>query len=402
MENENALRIMKSVDSFVDSQSAEIIAASDWLGTHPELSEKEFNSSRMLAEKLKSYGFSVEYPFLDMPTAFMARKKSAGFKEGSPRVAIMAEYDALPEIGHGCGHNLHGTMAVYAGIALADAVSSVPCEVCVVGTPAEETDGAKTVMAEKGVFDDMDFAIMFHSFAGESFADYRALALDGYEFTFTGQTAHAAASPWLGRSAQSGMILFMDAINMYRQHMRDMCRIHGIVMSVSGAPNIIPDRAVCRIETRAPRRAMLNEMMEAVFDCAKGAAVATRTEVSYKKFMHSFDDMLPNTTAEKLTEDVLERLGVECTRGHQPNGSTDVGNVSYKCPAIQPEFAITPQDIPLHTRELTAATMCDEGHRSLIVGTKAIAEICLEVIMDGDLRKKIKDEFTRRVNAPVK
>lgn len=384
------------LSGFVNAHSGEIIKMSDYIGTHPELSEQEFNSSRLLAEKLQAAGFEVEYPFLGLPTAFMASKKSKGYKHGDPRVAIMAEYDALPDIGHGCGHNLHGTMATYAGIALAEAAAGVPCEVCVVGTPAEETDGAKTVMSEKGVFDDMDFAIMFHSFAGETYADERALALDGYEFTFTGRTSHAAATPWLGRSAQNGLLLFMDAINMYRLHMRDMCRVHGIITSVSGASNIIPDKAVCRIEARAPKRATLNDMMEAIFLCAKGSAIATRTEVSYKKFMHSFDDMLPNVTAEHLTEDVLAGYGIECTHGHEPNGSTDVGNVSYRCPAIQPEFSITAEALDLHTREMAAATMSDEGHASLLTGTEALAEICLCVIEDAEIRQSIREEFIKR------
>jgi metal-dependent amidase/aminoacylase/carboxypeptidase family protein len=175
-----------------------------------------------------------------------------------------------------------------------------------------------------------------------------------------------------------------------------MCRIHALVISVSGATNIIPDKAVCRVEARATCRTTLNEMMDAVFCCARGAAVATRTNVSWSKFMRSFDDMLPNLEAEKLAEDVLLKYGVVCTHNHCPAGSTDVGNVSYRCPAIQPEYAITKRNLSLHTREFAAATISDEGHEALLTSIMALSEICLKVLTDDILRKEIKSEFLGR------
>jgi len=388
--------MLSEIRNFIDLKSGEIIELNDYLYEHPELSEQEYETSRIFAEKLKSYGFDVEYPFMGLPTAFMAKKRGNNVSEELPRVILMAEYDALPDVGHACGHNLHGTMAMYAGIALSRLLDRVDGEVWIVGTPAEETDGAKVLMAEKGVFDNADLALMFHSYAVESYTDYRALALDGYEFCFDGKAAHAAASPWLGISAQSGMMLFMDAINMLRLHIKDMCRIHALVISVSGATNIIPDKAVCRVEARAACRTTLNEMMDAVFCCASGAAAATRTNVSWSKFMRSFDDMLPNLAAEKLAEDVLLKYGVVCTHNHCPTGSTDVGNVSYRCPAIQPEYAITKKNLSLHTREFAAATISDEGHEALLTSILALSEICLKVLTNDILRKEIKREFLGR------
>ena len=385
-----------TASNYVNAHSKEIIDFSDYLGTHPELSGQEYESSKLCAEKLKEHGFDVEYPFLGLDTAFMAKKKSKNASANAPKIAIMVEYDALPEIGHACGHNLHGTMALYAGIALGEMAADLDAEIWVVGTPAEETDGAKVLMAEEGVFDEADFAIMFHSYSGKSFADSRALAIDGYEITFKGQTSHAAATPWLGRSAQSGMLLFIDAINMMRLHVKDMCRVHALITHVSGATNIIPDKAVCRVEVRAPQRPELDELMESVFCCAKGAAIATRTEYEAHKFMRSFDDMLPNLTAEALARDTIEEFGMECISYDTPNGSTDVGNVSYRCPAIQPEFAIVKKHLDLHTREFAEATMSEEGHKSLLKGTEILAAICLKVIKDKDMREKIKKEFAER------
>lgn len=382
--------IFNRAQEYISEKAKEMAEFSDYLAAHPELSEEEYETSRMMAEKLRSSGFDVEYPFCGIPTAFMARKRNGADK---PVVAVMVEYDALPEIGHACGHNLHGTMALYAGMAVGEALEGFAGELRIVGTPAEETDGAKIKMADEGVFDDVDFAVMFHSFAGESFADYRSLGIDGFDFTFKGQTSHSAASPWRGRSAQSGMLLFIDAMNMLRMHMHDYCRLASYIMEVKGAVNVIPDLAVCRVESRAPDRRMLDELTEAVLCCARGAAIATRTEVSWERFEGKFDAMLPNATAEKLAEETMAEFGVACTRGHQATGSTDVGNVSFRCPAIQPEFAITEKHLDLHTRAFADATTSDEGHEALVKGARIMAAICLKVFTDGGLREKIRAEF---------
>ena len=352
MQDEKA--ILRRAEEIIDARAAEMAAFSDWLAEHPELSGEEYESSRLMAEKLRGEGFEVEYPFCGIPTAFMA-KKSFGAKK--PAVAIMAEYDR------------------------------------VVGTPAEEGDGAKIKMADDGVFDDADLAVMIHSDAAESLADYRALGLNGFDFTFTGQTAHSAGSPWDGRSAQSGALLFMEAMNMLRLHMRDGCRLHALITHVSGAANIIPDKAVCRVEARAPEKNMLDELTEGVFRCARGAAVATATEVSWERFEGHFEPVLPNPAAEKLAEEIMAQYGVECTRGRGPQGSSDVGNVSYRCPAIQPELAITERKLALHTREFAAATMTDEGHAALVKGTKILAAICLRVFADEKLRMSMRGGF---------
>lgn len=384
---------------YLAQKKSEMTAFSDYLAAHPELSEKEYESSRMMAEKLSAAGFSVEYPYLGLPTAFKAVKRSPDGVEKKPVVAIMAEYDALPGIGHGCGHNLHGTMALFAGLAVGEAIGDISGEIRVIGTPAEETDGAKVQMADAGVFDDVDLAFMFHSYAGESFADYRALGIDGLEFSFTGQTSHSAASPWKGRSAQNGMILFMEALNMLRLHMHDYCRMHAIIKEVRGAVNIIPDLAVCQVETRAPDKAMLAGLTEAVINCATGCAAATNTAVSWKKFMRSFDAMLPNLAAERLAEETMAEYGVLCTKNHLPTGSTDVGNVSYRCPAIQPELAIASEKMDLHTREFASATTSEEGHSALAEGAAIMTDIALKVLTERERREDILREFKSRASA---
>lgn len=383
-------RYFDKTAEYITDKAAEMVEFSDYLAENPELPGEEYETSRLMVEKLKKAGFDVEYPFCGLPTAFLGRK-SVG--SGGPVVAILVEYDALPDMGHACGHNVHGTMALYAGMAVGEAIGDFPCELRVVGTPAEEEDGAKTFMAAEGVFDDTDFAFMFHSFAGESYVDYSALGMSGYDFTFKGRSSHAAATPWYGKSAQNGALLFIDALNMMRMHMRDGCRLSTLIREVNGAHNIIPDKAVCRVEYRAPEKQMLDELSDMIFTAARGTATATGTEVSWQNFEETFEPMLRNLTAEKLAEETMAEYGVKCTAGHAASGSTDVGNVSFRCPAIQPEFAITERKIDLHTKEFAAVTTTGEAHEALIKGTRIMADIAVKVLTDDGLRKEMRDEF---------
>jgi amidohydrolase len=389
---DRTLELQRAMERFLEDLKPEMSAFSDHLGLNTELPGREYESSRLFVEVLRKAGFEVEFPFLGIETAFMARKKRG--KGGV--VALLAEYDALPEIGHACGHNLHGTMSLYAGLALGQAVEATGGEVWVVGTPAEEADGAKGPMSDAGVFDGVDLAMMIHSSGGKSWTDYRSLALHGYDFTFRGKTAHAAAAPWEGRNALNGVKLFLLAMDMLRQHVRPETRMYGVITDGGTAVNVIPDRATCRVEARAPEKAGLDDLMEKLFDCARGAALATGTTVEWEKYLQSFDDMLPNPEAETLIKEMLEAQGFACTAGPGAMGSTDVGNVSYRCPAIQPMVAITGRNLALHTREFAEATFTEEAHDALLRATKALAATGLRVLADPSLRDRIRSVFPIR------
>jgi len=224
--------LFRLLDEAVDENAGEAIALSDRLADNPEVSGQEESSSKMHADLLKKHGFEVELPFLDIPHSFCARIK----REGKAKVALLVEYDALPEIGHACGHNLHGAMSTLAGVAIARILrdGKTKGELLVIGTPAEETNGAKVLMADKGVFDDIDLAMMIHSGGGKSFVKYRSLALDALEFEFRGKSSHAASAPWEGRNALNGVQLFFHAIDMLRQHVRPEVRMHGIIVKGGG------------------------------------------------------------------------------------------------------------------------------------------------------------------------
>ncbi len=317
-------RLVRIVDAAIDARAAGAVALSDALAADPELSEQEYRSSKAHAEFLEKCGFAVEYPFFGIPTAYRGRLGSNPGSGG--RVAIMAEYDALPGIGHACGHNVHGAMSLLAGAGLAPVMREVGGELHIIGTPAEETNGAKIPMAAGGVFDGLDLAMMIHSGNRDCRVRYRCLAMDGVEFRFKGRASHAAASPWEGRNALNGAQLFFHAIDMLRQHVRPEVRMHGIYVDGGKACNIVPESATVRFYFRSPRRAYLDGLLEKAYNAARGAALATETEVEWNNFELSFDELVPNDEAESMMEGVYDEMGIAYLPVSGPDGSSDVGN----------------------------------------------------------------------------
>ncbi len=379
-----------AIDGAIASLAPEVAALSDDLAAHPELSGEEFESSRKIVALLRKGGFDVEYPYLGLPTAFRAVR---GKPDGASRVALLVEYDALPEIGHACGHNLHGSMSVLAGLALAPLMERIDGELVLFGTPAEETNGAKVLMADRGAFDGFDLALMIHCHGGATFVPYRSLAMDAVEFVFRGKAAHAAGMPWEGKNALNGVQLLFHAVDMLRQHVRPEVRMHGIVSKGGAAPNIVPETAEARFYFRAPKRAYLDQVLDQVHDCARGAALATGTEVEWRNFEFSFDDVLPNGAAEAMMEEIFSDLAVPLSPSPGALGSSDVGNVSYRCPAIQPEMDFTGRHVAAHTREFAAAVTGPRAHEALVTGARALARAALRVFFDGDLRRRMKEDF---------
>jgi amidohydrolase len=381
--------LVARVDKVIDTLSARAIALSDAMAADPEISEQEFRSSKAHADFLKDAGFEVEYPFFGLPTAYNATI-AAG--EGG-KVCIMAEYDALPEIGHACGHNVHGAMSLLAGAALAPFMKEIGGELWVTGTPAEESNGAKIIMSEKGLFDRFDLALMIHSGNDKSHVRYRCLAMDSLEFRFTGKASHAAAAPWAGRNALNGAQLFFHAMDMMRQHVTPDVRIHGIYTLGGAACNIVPEAATVRFYFRAERRAYLDTLMDKVYKAAKGCAMATDTEVEWSSFELSFGNMQPNNAAETMMEGVFDECGVLFGPSPGPQGSSDIGNVSMRCPALQPMLSIIDKPYAWHTREFAASTTGPLAHQALVQGARIIARATLRALLDAELRQKMEADF---------
>lgn len=381
------------IDAVIEREAASFVDLALAIAADPELGHQEFRTSKLLVDSLRGHGWEVEYPFFDLATAFNAKRGS-----GSPVVSFCAEYDALPEIGHACGHNVNGAISLLGGIALAEATDGkVAGEIRVVGTPAEETSGAKVAMSDEGVFDDVDFAMMVHAGSRIARPHYRSLALEPIEFTFRGQTSHAAASPWDGRNALNGAMLFMHALDMLRQHVLPDTRIHGIIRNGGEAANIVPDVATVEFYFRSPDSKYLAQLVEKVHAAAKGCAMATQTTVEHRAYETGFASFLENPAAESLMGEVLDEIGVAWQREEHWGGSTDMANVSRRCPAIHLSLPITDVETPAHTREFaTAASDKKCVTRGIIDGAKAIARMGLIALTDADARAKMKADWQAR------
>jgi len=369
------------------------VRLSDELAAAPELSGKEYEASRKIAGILEKAGFAVEYPFDGLETAF----KAALDNGGGASVAIMAEYDALPGIGHGCGHNLHGAMSVLAALALAELKELFHGKLYLIGTPDEEKSGAKIKMASDGVFDGMDIAMMIHSSAGISVPAMRCLSLKGCNYTFTGQTAHAAACPWDGRNALTAARKFLDLLDARREsYMPDM-RVSSVIEDGGKTPNVIPETAVVKVEFRAETAANLKKVEDIVFKCAKGASIALDCEMNREYDSPvGFLDLMPNDAIENAVSGIFDNLGISFTTDMPSAGSTDAGNVSYSCPVSHPLLAIIDEPVNFHTVDFAAATQKPLAYERLATGARALAHLALRTWNDADFRNAVRSEFEGR------
>lgn len=387
--------IARDIDQYIAEHLKEACDLSDWIWTHPELGLEEHKASEALSNALRKTGFQVEHPYAGYPTAFNAEYIN---QSDSPTVCYLAQYDALPEIGHGCGHNMCGAISVLAAGALRSVMEKrhIRGRVRVVGTPAEETTGEKVPMTEAGLFNGCDLVTMAHAETGKTFIDFESLAVDPFDFTFTGAAAHAAASPWDGRNALNGLQLFFHAIDMLRQHIRPEARIHGIVTEGGTAPNIVPARATARVLIRAPWRTQLNSITEKVLDCARGAALATQTEVTWRTAGNQMDNLLRNKTAESMLQEIMEdEIGEPTNNAPALSGSTDMGAISWRCPTTELMISISDTFIAPHTVEFADASRGTKAWIALEKAARGIARAGLRTLLDEDLRQRMKEDIVR-------
>lgn len=365
---------------------------SDYIYNNPEHGNEEFKAVEKLTAFLEENNFTVEKEIINKPTAFKATYKSN--KEG-PNIAYLCEYDALPEIGHGCGHNMIGTMGVGAAVALSKVLDSIGGQITVLGTPAEETDGAKVEMAEKGVLENVDVAMVLHP-AEATYESGASLAMDALQFHFKGKASHAASEPESGINALDAVILTFNGINALRQHVTSDVRIHGIIKEGGIAANIVPDKAIAQFYVRANKRDALNKIVEKVKNVAKGAALMTGAELEISNYEISYDNMKTNEVLSKVFNNNLKYVGVEeILPAKSGYGSIDMGNVSNVVPAIHPYIGIGCGDAAAHSKEFANSTVTDKAHAALIHGAGALALTGCEVIQDKEILAKIKEEFNK-------
>ncbi|MBO4881728.1 MAG: M20 family metallopeptidase [Firmicutes bacterium] len=369
----------------------DIVALSDALYANPELGNKEFESSKLHAALLEKYGFKVEKPYMGLATGYRAEFRSA--KPG-PHICYMAEYDALPGVGHGCGHNMLGATSIAAGIILSRLIGETGGWAVVLGTPAEETNGAKVEYAKRGAFRDLDAAIVCHPTSQDYYKSGPSLAMETVEFTFTGKAAHAASEPEMGVNALDAVIQTFNNINALRQQTKPDARIHGIITEGGEACNVIPEHCVCRFYVRAAKKAYLKHLYEQVVNCAKAAALATGCKLQMRPFELGYDDLATNERLNRLFIDSLAEMGVkEVADPGEASGSVDAGNVSYVCPTIHPYFPVTKKNVAGHTREFAACTQTEYAKDRMMEAAGAMALTGYHIITEPQTLAEIRKEF---------
>ncbi|HUW44458.1 MAG TPA: M20 family metallopeptidase [Dehalococcoidia bacterium] len=380
---------LKIKDS-VELQRQQLIQLSLNIHDNPELGFEEEKASAWLTSYLEDSGFHVEQGIASLATAFRAT-----YGQGSPRIALLAEYDALPKIGHGCGHNIIATSALGAAVASKSIIAQSGGSIVVLGTPGEEVFGGKIDMVKAGAFKEIDVAMIVHPDV-RNMVTIQALSCSSLEVEFFGRPAHAAAQPHRGINALEAMILAFTAINSLRQHIRGEARIHGIITDGGEAPNIVPAHSAAVFLIRAPDNEYLAELKDKVLNCFTGASVASGARLEYRWRDRTYAPMKNNATLAQLFSQNLESLGrhVEAFDPRFGFGSTDMGNVSQVVPSIHPTIAIALPEVLIHTQEFAAAAASEAGHEGLMDAAKAMAMTVADILQPGIL-DKIKQEFYR-------
>lgn len=358
---------------------------------HPELGHEERFAVELHTGFMERQGFAVTRQLCGLETGYRADYVSG---RPGPHIAFLAEYDALPQIGHGCGHNLVGVAALGAAAALKAVLEDVGGSVTVFGAPAEETDGGKVVLAEQGQFDDVDIAMLCHP-ANAWTRSGASLALEPVQFEFFGRSSHAASAPELGINALDAALVTMTAINALREHIRPDARIHGIVADGGRAANIVPDYACVRYYVRAAKKGYLDGLVERVKNCGRAGALATGCRVEISRYESAYGNMLTNERLSQVFgEELLKQFGVAMGEPRKSYGSTDLGDVSLRCPAIQPMFDITGDPaVAAHTKAMADCTQTPYAARSTGQAACAMALTALRVIQSPELLEEIWQEF---------
>lgn len=390
------------IRGLVEAYGNEFIEMSQYLFEHPELSGEEFESAAYLKMKLEEHGFEIAAAHESLPTAFTAtyKHKCDNQCEG-PTIAFIAEYDALPGYGenksaaHACGHNWIGASTCGAAIVLSKMALPSNATILVIGTPSEETTGAKVDLIRLGVFDQVDLAIQCHP-ENETLIQTRALAMDAIEFAFAGKAAHAAQYPHEGINALDAVQLTFAGINALRQHVKPDVRIHGIVTRGGDAPNIVPSDTACRFYVRSTDRKALNKVTEKVINCAKGAELMTGAKLSVSYFENPFDNLLHLKTLQVLIQVNMTWAGIEDI-SNEPEalpGSSDIGNVSYVVPTIYANVK-TSHGPSVHEEAFLAEITNPYAMAQLNKTILAMAGAAFEVIENAELLALIKGEHAR-------
>lgn len=374
----------------IDKLAEQLLDVSHDIFDNPELGFEEHHAHRRLTDELERSGLPVVRGAYDLPTAFDARVGVEG-----PTVAVICEYDALPGLGHACGHNIIAAAGLGAALALSPLADELGGRLAVLGTPAEEGGGGKEFMVRRGAFDGVDAAMMVHP-AGAELTSMRTLANQQLLARYKGRAAHAAAAPWLGANALDAAVLGYTNVAALRQHIRDDERIHGIFTKAGDKPNIVPDHTEAHWYVRAGSRERLEQLKPRVLACLEAGATATGCTMTHEWLDPPYFDMVDNHPLLERYVANAQLLGREprpATGETVVTGSTDMGNVSYVVPSIHPMIQAAPPGVAIHTPEMAAHARAELGDRAVIDGAKVLALTVIDLWSDQALRSSVTDAF---------
>jgi amidohydrolase len=407
--------VKRRIAAAVDAAGEEILELSHRIHAHPEPAFEETKASGWVAETLARHGFAVEHPAGSLPTAVRAvlrggRAASPGGASGRvasgartddaldsveahphPRIAVLAEYDALPGLGHGCGHNTMAASGVGAAIALAAVADSLPGEIVFFGTPAEERGSGKRLMIDEGLFEGIDAALLYHP-CDRTHVEIHPLASIDIDVVFTGRQSHAAADPWLGRNALDAMVVLLTSIGLWRQQLKPDARVHGVVLEGGTAANVIPDRTVGRFMVRSADMEYFAAMQARFRDLCEAAALATATSVDVR-FSGSSMTMKTNETIAARWVENARAYGLEDEGPDPHSGSTDMADVSWVCPAIHPDLSISDAPVAGHSTAFRDAAASPKADRTTLLAATLVAQTAADLFLEPELLERAWHEF---------
>ena len=387
---EESREMKEEAKRLAEDLSGEMFAFCRALHQDPELSLEETRASRSLAEALSRDGFRVQRGVADLPTSFVAT--ADGGKPG-PGIAILAEYDALPEVGHGCGHNLIAASALGAGKVLSRLRGRLPGGVRIIGTPAEETVGGKARMVKEGIFRGLDAALMVHP--GTEFRVHTtSLACQSIQVVFEGKSSHAVTAPDRGVNALDPLVQLYLGVDAMRKGLTPEVRIPGVIVEGGKRANVVPDRAVGQFSIRARNRAAVEAILDRIVRMAQGLSAAGGARVTVIRIDEGYDEMLTNRVLAEIFKRNLSALGAETNDAPRERmGSLDMGNVSQVVPSLHAYVAIAPGTGALHTREFAEATVSEGGRRGLLLAIQALAMTAIDLLTSPGALPAARREF---------
>ena len=384
----------EELTKFINKNTKEWIEISKSIHSKPELGNQEFFAQKILGNLLEKENFTVEYGISTHPTGFIARKTSS---KNGPKIAFLAEYDALPNIGHGCGHNLIGVASVGAGISIGNFIEDLGGEVLIFGTPAEEggdNGSAKATYVNEKLFKDIDVALMFHPSNKDS-TTQKTQSVEPIDIEFFGQTSHAAGSPEKGINALHALIQLFNILHTYQLSKFRNLNIHGVILDGGKAPNVIPDYSKARFYVRAATSNESLEAVEIIKDILSGIDKSFGTTSKLTYFQNRVDHFIPTKKFDDLFKKNYEEITKKQieTKQVKAGGSTDAANVSHIIPTIHPYLAIGDLDLVGHTIEFTNASCSEKGFETLILAIKLLSFTAFDLYTNSDLLLEIKEDW---------